>query len=214
MADDLYGGAVAAQAPLASLAPHLRPDWQAFKPAAQGYLKADPVRAAAFRTRLAKDGKRVIGLSWQSTSLAIGGAKSASLQDFAAVLRLPGCRFIDLQYDDAPAERDAVARELDVNVERVADLDLRNDIDGVAALISACDLVFTVSNTNAHLSGALGKPTWVLLPVGGARLWYWFRDREDSPWYPRVHLKRRIRGQSWMDLIAATVPEIETALAL
>jgi tetratricopeptide (TPR) repeat protein len=212
MADELYGGAVAAQVPLASLAPHLRPDWPAFKPAAQGYLKADPARAAAFRARLAKGGQRVIGLSWQSTSLAIGKAKSASLLDFAAVLRLPGCRFVDLQYDDARAERDAVARELGVSVERLADLDLRNDIDGVAALISACDLVFTVSNTNAHLSGALGKPTWVLLPVGGARLWYWFRDREDSPWYPRVHLKRRTREQSWTDLVAATAREIEAAL--
>jgi tetratricopeptide (TPR) repeat protein len=213
VADELYGGAVAAQVPLASLAPHLRPDWPAFKPAAQGYLKADPARAAAFRVRLAKGGQRVIGLSWQSTSLAIGKAKSASLRDFAAVLRVPGCRFIDLQYDDAPAEREAVARELDVNVERLTGLDLRNDIDGVAALISACDLVFTVSNTNAHLSGALGKPTWVLLPVGGARLWYWFRDREDSPWYPRVRLKRRAREQAWADLVAATVPEIEAALA-
>ncbi|MBX9847025.1 MAG: tetratricopeptide repeat protein [Xanthobacteraceae bacterium] len=213
MADELYGGAVAAQVPLASLAPHLRPDWQAFRPAAQGYLKADPARAAAFRARLANDGQRLVGLSWQSTSLAIGKAKSASLRDFAAVLRLPGCRFVDLQYDDAPAERDAVARELDVNVDRLADLDLRNDIEGAAALISACDLVFTVSNTNAHLAGALGKPTWVLLPVGGARLWYWFRGRNDSPWYPRVHLKRRSRGQSWTDLVAATAPEIEAALA-
>jgi tetratricopeptide (TPR) repeat protein len=213
MADELYGGAITAQVPLASLAPHLRPDWQSFKPAARGHLKADPARAAEFRARLANDGRRVIGLSWQSTSLAIGRAKSASLRDFAAVLRLPGCRFVDLQYDDAPAERDAVAGELCVNVDRLADLDLRNDIDGVAALISACDLVFTVSNTNAHLSGALGKPTWVLLPVGGARLWYWFRDRNDSPWYPRVHLKRRTREQSWAELVAATVPEIEAALA-
>ena len=74
------------------------------------------------------------------------------------------------------------------------------------------DLVLTVSNTNAHLAGALGKPTWVLLPVGGARLWYWFRGRQYSPWYPRVHLKRRTRGQSWTDLVAAAAPEIEAAL--
>ena len=97
---------------------------------------------------------------------------------------------------------------------RIVDLapELHDFVD-TAAAVKALDLVITVDTAVAHLAGALGKPTWVLLPVGGARLWYWFRDRDDSPWYPRVHLKRRVREQSWTDLVAATVPEIEAALA-
>ena len=45
----------------------------------------------------------------------------------------------------------------------------------------ACDAVVTVSNTTAHLAGALGRPTWVMVPHGHARIWYWFRDQDESP---------------------------------
>jgi ADP-heptose:LPS heptosyltransferase len=72
----------------------------------------------------------------------------------------------------------------------------------------ACDAVVTVSNTTAHLAGALGRPTWVMVPHGHARIWYWFRDRSDSPWYPRVRVHRQQRGQPWSGLVA------EMALAI
>jgi hypothetical protein len=56
--------------------------------------------------------------------------------------------------------------------------------------------VLTVSNTTAHLAGALGRPTWVLMSRSTARFWYWFTDREDSPWYPTVRLfRQRVPGE-------------------
>lgn len=210
--DELYDGRIDAQVPVASLAPRLRPDWQAFRPVTQGFLRADPGRVAELRSRLAGDGRRVIGLSWQSINRVIGAAKSAELRDFAAVLRMPRCRFVDLQYGETSVERTAMADELGIRIDRLEEIDARDDIDALAALMSACDVVLSVSNTNAHLAAALGRPTWVLLPVGAARLWYWFRDRDDSPWYPRVRLMRRVRGQAWADLVARAVPEIEAEL--
>ena len=209
----LYAGPVVAHEALLSLGRHLRPNWQSFRPSQQGYLKADAARAGELRARLAQDGRRLIGLSWQSRNPRFGNAKTADLHDFAAVLSIPGCRFIDLQYGDTQAEREAVAQDQGVQVERVADVDNLNDIDALAALISACDLVVTVSNTNAHLAGALGKPTWVMLPAGNARFWYWFRDRQDSPWYPRAQIRRQALGQPWSDLIAMTAPELAQAVA-
>jgi len=88
------------------------------------------------------------------------------------------------------------------------DIDNMNDLDGLAALIAACDLVVTVSNTTAHLAGALGKPTWVFVPYLQGRIWYWFKDQSDSPWYPQLHIKRQERGQSWGDAIASAAGEI------
>jgi ADP-heptose:LPS heptosyltransferase len=108
----------------------------------------------------------------------------------------------------ASAERETIERELGVRVERLEEIDNTHDIDGLAALIAACDLVVTVSNTTAHLAGALGKPAWVLVPFGVARIWYWFKNRDDSPWYPRVRIRRQTIGQSWAQLIAAVAPEI------
>jgi tetratricopeptide (TPR) repeat protein len=212
LGSELYAGPVAAHEALLSLGRYLRPNWQSFGRREQGYLKADAARTSELRARLAKDGRRLIGLSWQSRNPTFGRAKTARLHDFASVLRIPGCRFIDLQYGDTLAEREAVSRHLGVQVERVNDVDNLNDIDALAALISACDLVLTVSNTTAHLSGALGRPTWVLLPFGNARFWYWFRDRQDSPWYPRVQIRRQACGQTWSDLIAMCAPEIVRAV--
>jgi tetratricopeptide (TPR) repeat protein len=203
----LAPGPFAAQEPIASLGRRFRPSWEAFPKRDRGYLVADDARTRALRRRL-DDGRTVIGLSWVSKAPIGGAQKSARLADFAALLRSPGCRFVDLQYGDTHAEREAVERELGIRVERLADIDNTNDLDGLAALMGACDAVVTVSNTTAHLAGALGRPTWVMVPHGHARIWYWFRDRDESPWYPRVRVRRQQRGQAWSELIAAVAVEL------
>ena len=150
------------------------------------------------RARLAGDGRPVIGLSWISKAPVGGEQKSARLSDFAPLLRLPGCRFVDLQYGDTAAEREAVARDLGVRVERFADIDNTNDIDGLAALICACDAVVTVSNTTAHLAGALGRPTFVLVPFGERAL-VLVPDRTRARGIRACGAPPR-RGQPWADL--------------
>ena len=82
------------------------------------------------------------------------------------------------------------------------------DIDGLAALIAACDVVVTVSNVTAHLAGALGKPTFALVSFGQHQLWYWFTGK-NCPWYPQVRLFRRRVDQPWADLM----PEVVTGLS-
>ncbi|MBX9775578.1 MAG: tetratricopeptide repeat protein [Xanthobacteraceae bacterium] len=203
----LSAGPFAAQTPIASLGRHFRPSFEAFPKRDRGYLVADGARSRALRQRL-DDGRRVIGLSWVSKAPIGGAQKSARLVDFAPLLRAGGYRFVDLQYGDTHAEREVVERELGVRVERLADIDNTNDLDGLAALMSACDAVVTVSNTTAHLAGALGRPTIVMVPHGHARIWYWFRDRDESPWYPRVRVRRQQRGQAWSELIAAVAAEL------
>jgi tetratricopeptide (TPR) repeat protein len=207
----LYDGPLAAQIPFGSLGGFFRRRWEDFPSRESGYLIADPARTAELRAPLAQHGRRVIGLSWISKAPFGGKAKSARLIDFAALLRAPGVRFVDLQYGDTADERDEVRRKLGIDVERLPDIDTMNDIDGLAALISACDTVVTVSNTTAHLAGALGTTTWVMVPHGHARIWYWFRDRPDSPWYPRVRVRRQTRGESWAEVVARVAREISTA---
>ena len=205
----LYAGPFVAHEPIASLGRHFRPSWQAFPTRERGYLVADDARARALRHRL-DDGRAVIGLAWLSKAPTGGAQKSARLADFAALLRTPGYRFVDLQYGDTHAEREAVERDLGVRVERLADIDNTNDLDGLAALMCACDAVVTVSSTTAHLAGALGRPTWVMVPHGHARIWYWSRDRDDSLWYPRVQVRRQQRGQAWSELVAALAADVQS----
>jgi ADP-heptose:LPS heptosyltransferase len=67
-------------------------------------------------------------------------------------------------------------------------LDLFADLDGLTSLIDVCDLIVTTSNVTAHLAGALGKETQLLLPNAEIdQHWYWHSPDSRSLWYPSVH---------------------------
>ena len=207
-APEPYDGSIDAQEPLGSLGRYLRTSWRAFPRSKRGYLVADEAHASELRHNLTGDPRLVVGLSWISRSQDSGKLRSAKLSDFASLLRLRGCRFLDLQYGDTLAEREAVECDIGVRVERVSDVNNTNDIDTLAALMTACDVVVTVDNTTAHLAGALGRPTWVLVPPGSPRIWYWFKGRHDSPWYPHVRVRNQMPGQPWSDLVFSVTKEV------
>ncbi|MBN3821381.1 glycosyltransferase family 9 protein, partial [Paraburkholderia sp. Se-20369] len=85
-------------------------------------------------------------------------------------------------------------------VDHTADL---TSFDDTAAYIGALDLVITVCTSVAHLAGALGARTWVLLDVNPH--WPWLLERRDSPWYPTATLYRQPAFGQWeavMDEVA------------
>ena len=129
-----------------------------------------------------------VGARWAARRRAVvagAGApnvRAARLMDFASVLHLPGCRFIDLQYGDTTAERDVRCAARPGSRSSVSRRSTTpNDIDGLACLIAACDAVVTISNVTAHLAGALGTPTFAFVPFENGWVWYWFRDRPRQP---------------------------------
>ena len=189
--------------PLASLGRWLRPDAASF-PKRESYLIADKARAAGYRALLSERGKPgpIVGISWVSRSPKIGRHKTLDLDQWAPILRLPGVQFVDLQYGDTAAERAAVEADLGVAITHIPDLDLREDIDGVAALAAACDLVISVSNSTVHLAASLGRPTWVLVPASAGNLWYWMRGCDRSPWYPSATIFRQAELGNWRDVLA------------
>ena len=191
--------------PLASLGRWLRPDAASF-PQRTSYLVADEARRAHYRALLDDAGTGaaqgpVVGISWISRNPKIGVHKTLGLAQWAPILQIPGVRFVDLQYGDTAAERAAVEAELGVRIAHIPDLDLREDIDGVAALIAACDLVISVSTTTVHLAAGLGRPTWILVPAAAGNLWYWMRGSDHTPWYPTATIFRQsIRGD-WQNVL-------------
>ena len=184
--DALNAMGIAAHCPAGSLGAILRNDANQFG-RHTSFLTADPKRTAAYRARL-DSSKPVVGLSWHSKNAAQGREKSVALTKFAGILKARPATFVDLQYGPSEEARQAAQHATGIEVQHFDDLDTRDDIDGVAALASACDVIITVSNTTAHLGGALGVPTWVLVPIGAGRLWYWGDQMTATPWYSTVRL--------------------------
>ncbi|HZZ93336.1 MAG TPA: tetratricopeptide repeat protein [Usitatibacter sp.] len=84
------------------------------------------------------------------------------------------------------------------------------DFRDTAALLEQADLVVTIDTAVAHLAGAMGKPTWVLLPF--AADWRWLVGREDSPWYPSVRLFRQPRPGDWASVMTRVAQELRRTL--
>lgn len=202
------------QIPLGSLGGLVRRSWHDFPSQRKAYLIADEARVQALSTRLRQGGKDlVIGLSWLSRAERFGELKSVTLNDLQPLLELPGVKFVDLQYGDTAAEREALRQHTGIDVQRLPDVDTFNDMDGLAALIRACDLVVTTSNTTAHLAGAVGASTLLMLPFASGRHWYWHEEREDSPWYPSMRLFRQQRVGEWSDIIARVRDAVAARIA-
>ena len=205
-----HAGDYDCEVPMGSLGRWLRPSFERF-PRHGGYLKAAQERADEYRRILlegAPGATRLVGVSWRSSNREFGSFKSTALPDWSVVLRVPGIRFVDLQYGDTAAERALVEARTGARVEHVAGLDLYHDLEGLAALCAACDRVITVSNVTAHMAGALGRPLWMLAPQGNGRLWYWFSGRTDSPWYPSMRVFTQQTQGNWSQVLAAVEKEL------
>jgi Tfp pilus assembly protein PilF len=197
----------AAQVHISSLGQFFRCDASDMARVKPGYLQADGERSAAIRHRLqgmlpAGDRPLICGLSWQSKNDEFGRDKSLSLSSLLPPLSLPGIRFVDLQYGDTSTERAELLAQHQISIYKLNDIDCFHDIDALAALVNACDIVVTVSNTTAHLAAALGKPVIVMLPASPSLFWYWHLDRSDSPWYPSAVLLRQNHPGDWGGVIA------------
>ncbi len=79
------------------------------------------------------------------------------------------------------------------------------DFAVTAAVLAEVDLAITVDTAVAHLAGAMGKPTFLLLPHVAD--WRWLKDRSDSPWYPTLSLYRQPRPGDWESVIERVADE-------
>jgi hypothetical protein len=118
--------------------------------------------------------------------------RSVPSSAMAQLTGVPGVKAFSLQ----PGE--PIPGALDISSERLCTLAMR---------LRALDLVITVDTMLAHLAGALGVPTWTLLPAEAD--WRWMTDRTDSPWYPSMRLFRQPHPGDWDTVLDA----VRTALA-
>lgn len=168
-------------------------------PARLPYLRAPPERVSAWAARIPSEGLRV-GLVWKGSRNFENDADRSlpSLETLSPLGAVAGAHFISLQKgageDEAAHPPQALQPLLDLGSR------LRDFAD-TAAVIAQLDLVICVDTAVAHLTGALAKPCWVLLPDYKTD-WRWMIDRTDTPWYPGVmQLFRQPAGGGWEPVI-------------
>ena len=178
-------------------------------PAEVPYLKVGPAKSAEWRQRLARYSDLRIGVVWAGSPGHLHDRKrSLSAEVVLPHLIVPGVQLFSLQKEPHPSDRH-VLEQLQGAVVDLGPL-LTNFAD-TAAAANAMDLVITVDTSVAHMAGALGKPTWILLPR--SLDWRWLYEREDTPWYPTVRLFRQPRFKDWASVLNRLPGELERLVA-
>ncbi len=174
------------------------------------YLTPDPVRAAAWADRLNQTlpaSVPKIGIAWSGRPTHPNDRRrSIRLSQLLPLAAAGSASFVCIQKPFPTQDQDVVS-----SFPGLCDLssDL-SDFEATAALVSNLDLIITVDTAMGHLSGALGKRVWIMLPK--ASDWRWLLDREDSPWYPTARLFRQQRPGDWTNVIAQVAQALSHTL--
>jgi len=152
-----------------------------------------------------KSNKIICGLSWSSKNKMLDKYKSTSLEELLPILLNKNVEFISIQYGDTKEEISNFNKKYQLEIKEYKDIDNFNDLDGLASLIDACDIVLTVSNTCAHIAGSIGKKTILIAPKKRDLIWYWSNMYEGKNlWYSSVE----IVSVNLVDYFNATIKEL------
>lgn len=170
-------------------------------PVSVPYIAVDPALSSRWRERLQQEGKsgaKRIGIVWRAERgagirdlEAKDRRRSIPIEKLAPLFEVPGCRFYSLQ-----KKSPAIPADFGI-IDYMADCD---DFAETAALIEQLDLVISIDTSVLHLAGAMGKPVWLLNRYDTC--WRWFKDREDSPWYPTLRVFRQKKSGEWETVVS------------
>ena len=174
------------------------------------YLTPDPQRVVMWRALLDSLGPKLkVGIAWSGgIRKTFRSLRSMPLEDLAPVWR-QDATFVSLQYKGDSFEVDQVEAETGIKIHHWPHANQTQDMDDQAALISQLDLVITVDQTAVHLAGALGVPTWVLIPKWPN--WRYGLTGSTLPWYGGVKLYRQ--RTDWVHTIAEVGSDLRKLIA-
>jgi hypothetical protein len=172
------------------------------------YISIENDNYIKWRDRIGHDGFK-IGIAWRSSVGNYAKHRAIPLSGFLRLARLKNVRLISLHNDKESL--DEIDKIMPGKVEFLGeDFDARDQafLD-TAAAIKSCDLIISCDTAIAHLAGALGAPTWLMLKY--VPHWVWMLNRQDSPWYSNHLLFRQKISHNWdevFDEIHAKISEI------
>ena len=191
---------VDSHAPMGDLGRFFINNFDDVKARSHPFIKVNQQRTGSLKKLLPSD-KKLCGISWVSKNKKWGLNKSMSLEQLKDILLLPNMVFVDLQYGDTSQERQSFYKKYGVKILKIEEVDNFDDIEGLASLIDLCDCVLSVSNTTVHIAGAIGKPTYLMLPKGKGKLWYWSKEGNQSLWYKSIQIFEQNKIGEWNEVV-------------
>jgi hypothetical protein len=168
---------------------------------------ADPVRVAEFRKRLEAMGPGpFVGICWRSMMQDIKRQKYFSpLEAWAPALQTKGITFVNVQYGDCRDDLARAREQFGVDIKVFDDLDLKQDIEGAAALSAALDLVLSAPTAAAAIAAATGTETWFL---AAGRTWPQL-GTDRFPWYAKTRVLSPEKFGDWNALMPRLADELK-----
>lgn len=154
------------------------------------YLVAPEERLSVWHSVVVPDDRLKVGICWAGKAYP-DPLRSCPVELLAPLADIPGISWYSVQVG-WQGELPFAMTDLTGQISEFAD---------TAALLAQLDLVVTIDTALAHLAGALGRPTLVMLPF--AADWRWLTGQDDSPWYPSMRLIRQQRAGEWGDVVGA-----------
>jgi tetratricopeptide (TPR) repeat protein len=154
------------------------------------YLTPCPIRTGMWFNTFQKMRRPVIGIAWTGGTWTNGSFhRNLPLEDWKPIFQAVDAHWVSLQYKDA-------AKEIQGSlVHQYNFATLTKDYDDCAALVASCDLVLGVQTSVHHLAGALGVPSWNLIPK--ISQWRYGESYESLPWYRSMRLIRQNANGQW-----------------
>jgi tetratricopeptide (TPR) repeat protein len=172
------------------------------------WVKPPADRVAALRKGLEDrhPGQRLVGITWRSIAPKTGAGRTIEPALWRPFGEIPGIAFVSLQYGTEPKDFEIFEREAGFPLDHAHGVEPMKDLDGLTALIEACDLVLCPTNNTVHFAGAQGKPCWTLLPYKPD--WRWGLTSDRSRWYEDMAVYRQTREGEWTDVIARVAADL------
>jgi len=191
--------------PMGALPGLFRNDISSFQ-RGQPYLIPNLERVQDFSSRLAPyKGKKIVGICWRSGVVnADRSLHYAPLSSWVPIFDVENTVFVNLQYGDCASELQQARENLDIDIIGWSDLDLRNDLEGLAALMRNLDCVISVGTAVAQMAGALGTHLMLMTPRG----WTLF-GQNHYPWFGNTDLFVAELNQSVDSLIPQVAQRLE-----
>jgi len=204
------------QVPLLSLPYVCQTEFQSIPSGASSlsssYLSPNHELVEKWKPRFASKKKLKVGIAWQGDpTYRWDHLRSVPLKLFEPLGNLPNIELVSLQKGRGSEQLSDVVSSFPIE-DLGETLDVANGaFTDTAAIMTHLDLVISPDTAIVHLAGALGVPTWLMLPT--VPHWVWWLDRTDSPWYPSTRLFRQTAAGKWGPVIESITEALSDSIA-